>query len=78
MKILSLKLKDDIFDEVEQVVKKIHVSRNAYINQALRFYNKLNKRKSLKEKLQKESLAVQDVSLDVLKEMELIEDNPVE
>lgn len=74
MKMLSLKLKEDVFDEVENVVKKIHVSRNAYINEALAFYNKLNKRRLLRKKLTKESKAVQAVSLAVLQEMEMLED----
>ena len=78
MKILSLKLNDEIFNEAEEVVKENHVSRNAYINQAVNFYNKLNRRKSLKDKIQKESLSVRDVSLEVLKEMEQIKDNFIE
>ena len=50
-KALSLKVKDDIFKEVEEIVFQINIPRNAYINQALSFYNKLNKRKLLKKKL---------------------------
>lgn len=77
MKILSLKLKEDVFDEVENVVRKIHVSRNAYINEALAFYNKLNKRRLLRKKLAEESHAVQATSLETLREMEMLEDNSV-
>ena len=75
MKVLSLKLKEDVFEGVENVVRKIRVSRNAYINEALAFYNKLNKRKLLRKKLTKESKAVQATSLEVLHEMEMIEDD---
>ena len=75
MKILSLKLKEEVFNEVENVVKKIHVSRNAYINEALSFYNRLNKRKLLRKKLAGESQAVQATSLAVLREMEKLEDD---
>lgn len=77
MKILSLKLKDDVFNEAEKVIERIHVSRNAYINQALAFYNKINKRRLLREKLKKESQMVQATSLEVLREMEQLEDGPV-
>ena len=75
MKVLSLKLREDVFSEVERVVKKIRIPRNAYINQALLFYNKLNKRKLLRKQLEKESQAVQAVSLEVLAEMEKLKDD---
>ena len=74
MKVLSLKLREDVFDETESVVKKIHIPRNAYINQALVVYNQLNKRRLLKKKLVQESRLVRSVSMDVLKEMEKLED----
>ena len=74
MKILSLKLRDDIFEDAEQMVHKIHVSRNAYINQALDFYNQINRRKLLRKKLAKESKLTRAVSLEVLGEMEMLDD----
>ena len=74
MKILSLKLKDEVFSESEQLIKKIQISRNAYINKALAFYNKVNKRKLLRKQLEKESGLVRGVSLEVLGEMEKIDD----
>lgn len=74
MKVLSLKLKDEIFNEAEELLKKIHLSRNAYINQALALYNKVNKRKFLRKKLQKESQITQATSLEVLHEMEKLDD----
>lgn len=75
MKVLSLKLKDEVFSEVERLIEKIHVSRNAYINQALAFYNKVNKRRLLRKQLEKESMAVQASSLEVLREMEKLDDD---
>ncbi len=39
-KTLSLKLKDDIFSETEDILEEIKKPRNAYINDALGFYNK--------------------------------------
>ena len=75
MKALSLKLKEDIFEEVERVVRKIHIARNAYINEALSFYNKLNQRKLLRKQLAKESKAVRGISLEVLGEFERMEDS---
>ena len=75
MKALSLKLRDDVFEEVERVVRAIRIPRNTYINQALDFYTKLNKRKLLKQQLQKESQAVRLNSLRILKEFERFEDD---
>ena len=75
MKTLSLKLRETIFEEVERVVKSIHVSRNAYINEALRFYNKLNQRKLLRKKLEKESNAARATSLESLAEFEKLDDH---
>ena len=74
MKTLSLKLKETIFEEVEKVVKRFHMSRNAYINEALSFYNKLNRRKLLRAKLQKESRLARAESLAILSEFEQLED----
>jgi len=75
MKVLSLKLREDVFEEVERVIRAIRMPRNTYINQALDFYTKLNRRKLLKRQLQKESRAARMNSLRVLKEFERFEDD---
>ena len=74
MKNLSLKLRDDIFDEVEQVVHSLRIPRNAYINQALELYNRLLRRKQLRAQLQKESRLVRKDSLQALELLERLED----
>ena len=73
-KTLSLKMRDDIFSETEEVIDTIHTSRNAYINDALSFYNKFMKRRILKTLLKKESVFVSETSLEALQDLELIED----
>ena len=73
-KAISLKIKDDIFKEVEKITKNRHIPRNAYINDALSFYNKITRRNILKKKLKYESKLVEDNSLEVLKEFEKIKD----
>lgn len=70
MKNLSLKIDDNIFKETERILTKIKKPRNRYINEAIDFYNKLQQRKFLKKKLEKESYLVRDDSMDVLKEFE--------
>lgn len=71
---LSLKLKDEVFEKTEKIVEKLDTSRNAYINEAVDFYNKLMDRKLKKTMMVKESAAVYRTSLDVLKEFEQLED----
>ena len=73
-KTLSLKLKDDVFEETEDIIDRIHKPRNAYINEAINFYNKFIRRKMLSDRLKKESALVSATSLEALHELELIED----
>jgi hypothetical protein len=73
MKTLSLKLDDSVFTDTEQVISHIKKSRNRYINEALDFYNKFQKRKLLASQLEKESKLVKNESLAVLHEFEMID-----
>jgi metal-responsive CopG/Arc/MetJ family transcriptional regulator len=73
-KVLSLKLKDDIFREIEEIVKKLNMPRNTYINDALSYFNLQNRRKLLQNQLEMESHRVQQNSMEVLKEFEQLED----
>jgi hypothetical protein len=74
MKNLSLKLEDEIFDETEKLSVKLKVNRNRYINKAVSFYNHLQKRKLLADKLAAESKLVQKESMKVLSEFEKLND----
>jgi hypothetical protein len=71
---LSLKLKNEIFGETEEVLRKIKCPRNAHINEAIRFYNKLFTRKLLKNELMRESTVVARDSMVVLEEFEKFEE----
>ena len=73
MKTLSLKLDDSVFSETEEVVNQINKPRNRYINEALHFYNKMQKRKILASQLEKESKLVQEESMKVLNDFEQID-----
>jgi predicted transcriptional regulator len=72
---LSLKLQDEIFEETERVLRKVRRPRNAYINEAVHFYNKLFVRKILKDQLLKESAVVAKDSIAVLEEFEKFEES---
>lgn len=75
MKNLSLKLEDDIFTETEGILKRIHKTRNRYINEAVQFYNTLHKRRILAKQLDKESKMVAVDSMKVLSEFEKFQDD---
>jgi predicted transcriptional regulator len=76
MKILSLKLDDDIFDEAEEITSALKVARNRYINEAVSIYNRVNKKRLLKTQLAKESALTSLDSMDILHEFEkLIDEN---
>jgi len=74
MKTLSLKLDDNIFDETEDLLIKVKKSRNRYINEAVDYYNRINKRNLIARKLSKESRLVRKESLAVLLEFESLQD----
>ena len=70
MKNISLKIDDSIFGETEKILSKIKKPRNRYINEAIEYYNKVQKRLLLEKSLRKESELVRDDSMEVLKEFE--------
>jgi predicted transcriptional regulator len=71
---LSLKLQDEVFEETERVLRRVKRPRNAYINEAIHFYNKLVARRLLKNKLIRESNIVAADSMVVLEEFEKFEE----
>jgi hypothetical protein len=73
MKTLSLKIDDAIFEETEKILSKNKKARNRYINEALEYYNRVQKRLMLEKKLKKESDIVKDESMLVLNEFEDID-----
>ncbi len=73
MKTVSLKIDNSIFGETEKIVSDIKISRNRYINDALEFYNKVQRKKILEQQLALESKLVGEESMEVLKEFESLE-----
>ena len=74
MKNLSLKMDDTVFKETEKITLKINKNRNRYINEAVQFYNMLQRRKMISNQLQKESKLVREESMKVLAEFERLQD----
>jgi len=73
MKTVSLKIDDAIFGETEKILSRIKKPRNRYINEAIDYYNRIQKRLFLEKKLRKESDIVKKDSMSVLKEFEEID-----
>ena len=73
MKTLSLKLDDSVFGETEKILSDMSIPRNRYINEAIKFYNKIQKKKLLEKQLRVESEIVKKESINVLKEFENID-----
>lgn len=73
MKNISLKLDDAIFRETEEILVRVKKPRNRYINEAIEFYNKVQRKQIVEEKLRIESGIVSTDSMSVLKDFEDID-----
>lgn len=70
MKTVSLKIDESIFGETEKILTLMKKPRNRYFNEAIDYYNRMQKRQILEKKLKMESELVKSDSLAVLKEFE--------
>lgn len=73
MKVISLNMDEIIFGETEKIVSLLKKPRNRYINEAIEFYNKHQRRMMLEYKLQSESDIVKEDSLNILRDFEEID-----
>ncbi|PKP35886.1 MAG: hypothetical protein CVU00_00135 [Bacteroidetes bacterium HGW-Bacteroidetes-17] len=73
MKTISLKIDDSIFVETEKILLRMKKPRNRYINEALEYYNQIQRRLIIEKKLKSESELVKSDSMSVLKDFEEIE-----
>lgn len=74
MKTLSLKLEDSIYEDADKITAELKMARNRYINEAVRIYNEVNKRRLTKKQLHKESKLTRKESLSILAEFEKLID----
>ena len=65
MKTVSLKIDDSIFGETENILSRIKIPRNRYINEALEYYNKLQRRQILEKRLKSDSDLVKNDSIKI-------------
>jgi len=73
MKIISLKIDDSIFRETEKILSKMKKPRNRYINEALDYYNRFQRRLIIEKRLKNESELVKNDSMSVLNDFEEID-----
>ncbi|MBW6459970.1 MAG: hypothetical protein K0B08_05295 [Bacteroidales bacterium] len=73
MKTVSLKIDDAIFLDTEKILSRIKKTRNRYINEAIDYYNRHQRRMILEKKLKSESDLVKKDSLSVLNEFETMD-----
>jgi hypothetical protein len=73
MKTVLLKLDDSTYGETESILTRIKKPRNRYINEAVAFYNKYQKRQMVETRLKVESSLVKEESMSVLKEFEEVD-----
>jgi hypothetical protein len=73
MKTVSLKIDDSIFGETENILSRIKIPRNRYINEALEYYNKHQRRQLLEKRLKSDSDLVKNDSIKILKDFETID-----
>jgi len=74
MKTLSLKLQEPTYNELEKLLVQVKKSRNAYINEAIAHYNKIQLRRLLANQLADECLLVKAADYAVFQELEAMED----
>jgi len=73
MKISTLKINDSIFGETEDILSQIRKPRNRYINEAIEYYNRYQRRLFLEKQLKNESYLINVESLNILHEFEIID-----
>ena len=73
MKTISLKIDDPIFGETEKILSRVKKTRNRYINDAIDYYNRHQRRMMLEQQLKSDSELVKEESLSVLNEFERID-----
>lgn len=74
MKTLSLKLDESVFQETEELLEKIKMPRNRYINEALAYYNRVQRKKLLAQLLASESKLGSKESMNMLNEFDQLDE----
>jgi metal-responsive CopG/Arc/MetJ family transcriptional regulator len=74
-KLISIKLDEKLLEDTDTMVKKLGISRNKFVNEAIAEYTRVKKRTELEEQIRKASLLVRESSMEILKEFEALDDD---
>ncbi|MFZ1705933.1 MAG: hypothetical protein WAT79_16425 [Saprospiraceae bacterium] len=74
-KLISVKMDENLLKETDAMVKKLGMSRNKYVNEAVVEYTKAKKKADLEEQIKKEIEVIRESSMEVLREFEALEDD---
>lgn len=66
MKTIVAKIDNSIFEETEKILSNLNIPQNRYINEAIDYFNKVQKRQLLEKRLTIKSKLVQKESIAVL------------
>jgi predicted transcriptional regulator len=69
-KALSVKMDEGVFRDADRLAKRAHISRNAYINKAVKLMNRLQERQKRSEQYRVDALEARASSKEVMKEFE--------
>jgi len=76
MATISIRLKDDILEEIDERSRKLHMPRAEYIRQAVIAMNEKVDREFRKERMKEASRRVREESMCINAEFDAIEDAP--
>lgn len=74
-KLISVKLDEKILAETDEMVEKLGISRNRFVNEAIAEYTRIKKRAELEAQIRKEIESIRESSMEVLEEFEALDDD---
>lgn len=74
-KLISVKLDEKILAETDEMVEKLGISRNKFVNEAIAEYTRIKKRAELEAQIRKEIESIRESSMEVLEEFEALDDD---
>jgi metal-responsive CopG/Arc/MetJ family transcriptional regulator len=74
-KLISVKIDEKVLEETDEMVKKLNISRNKFVNEAIAEYTRIKKRAELEAQIRNASWLVRETSMEVLKEFEALDDD---
>jgi metal-responsive CopG/Arc/MetJ family transcriptional regulator len=77
MKMVSLKLYEELAAEADELSDKLNISRNRFINDAVVAYSKTVRRELLAKEMEAAAAAIKKCSREVIDEFDALEDEAI-